>query len=107
MSLLFFNVLHKVSSVWRAGFCPSTVRPVSVGMPDVQDAILLAETIPRRTAVPRAARAWEWGTIQMARGSRTDEEPLTPMNRGASDVPFQPRCGGEADSGDAGGLIPS
>ena len=107
MSLLFFNVLHKVSSVWRAGFRPSAVRLVSLGLPNVQDAILLAETIPRRTAVPRAVRAWEWGTIKMARGSRTDEEPLTPMNRGASDVPFQPRCGGEADSGDAGGLIPS
>jgi hypothetical protein len=74
LSLLFFKVLHKISSVWRAGFRPSAVRLVSLGLPNVQDAILLAETIPRRMAVPRAVRAWEWGTIKMARGSRTDEE---------------------------------
>jgi hypothetical protein len=46
-----------------------------MGLPNVQDAILLAETIPRQTAVPHAVRAWEWRTIKMAGGSGTDEEP--------------------------------
>ena len=76
LSLLFFiTAVHTVISVWRAGFPRATGRPVSMVLPDVQEAILLAETIPRRTAVPHAVRACEWRTIKMAGGSRTDEEP--------------------------------
>jgi hypothetical protein len=56
LSLLFFNVLHAVIPAWRARLPRSTVRPVSMALPDVQEAILSAETIPRWTAVPSAAR---------------------------------------------------
>ncbi len=55
LSPLFFNVLRTIIAAWCVGLPRSIVRPVSMALPYVWEAILSAEAIPSLTTVPPTA----------------------------------------------------